>query len=204
MKNYILCLLGAAALTLPAVAQPNNTYNANNNENNNVNYNNNSNSWNSPPDQRGPHKGSSEFTLGGNGSSDKRMSNSLGGISFSLGSYFTDTTEVLLRQSVDYSNPSGARQAWDGSTKLALDQHVLANGAWRPFVGANFGGIYGKRVHDTWAAGLEAGLKYYTLPRTFIFADVEYDWFFRHAAHALGSKFNDGEWNWNLGLGFNL
>ncbi len=227
MKKHLPWKICAMLLALPISvwAQPS-TNNANDNTNYNSNYTNpnynnpntttsaNPNSpangagqdwWNSRnAGSWGPHKGSDEITISGSGTSNRQLNNSLGGADLSLGNYFTDTTELVLRQTVDYSNPSPGGQEWDGSTKVALDQHVLASGPLRPFVGANFGGIYGQRVRDTWAAGLEGGAKFYTMPQTFLFAELEYDWFFRHAEHALGSKFNDGEWNWSLGIGFNL
>ncbi len=155
----------------------------------------------------GPQQGSREFTLSGSGTSNKQLSDSLGGATLSLGQFVTPSTELLLRQTVDYANPStrGVGQTWNGSTKIALDEHLLAAGRLRPFVGVNLGYIYGHRVNDTWGAGLEAGLKYYVLPRTFLFAEAEYDWFFRHI-HNIGNsnKFNDGQFNWSLGVGFNF
>ncbi|MDE3084397.1 MAG: hypothetical protein KGJ37_04140 [Verrucomicrobiota bacterium] len=162
-------------------------------------------------DQWGPHKGSNEITLGASGTSNRRMDNSAGGANLSLGNFFTDTTEIVLRQSVDYTNPDVGGQQWDGSTRVALDQHFPLRGTghmWSavlPFVGANFGGAYGDKIRDTWDAGLEGGAKFYTAPRTFVFAEAEYDWFFRHANSALNTnKFKDGEWNWGVGLGFNF
>jgi hypothetical protein len=154
----------------------------------------------------GPHRGSEEFTLSGSGTADKRWNNGVGGAGLSFGSYFTDSGELLLRQSVGYSKPGpSGGNAWSGSTRIAFDQHLLGTGPLRPYVGANVGGIYGQTVRDTWAAGLETGLKYYVMPRTFLFAGIEYDWFFRHAHGLIGKqKFRDGEWNYGLGTGFNF
>jgi hypothetical protein len=155
--------------------------------------------------QWGPHEGTTEITLSGSGSSNKQMSNSLGGADVSLGYYFAKATELSLRQEVDYTHPQGVSAQWDGSTKLALDQDFLTSSRFRPFIGANIGGIYGQRVRDTWAAGLEGGLKFYALRKTFIVVEPEYDWFFRHAHGLIGkAKFNEGEWNWRLGVGFDL
>ncbi|ACB77789.1 outer membrane beta-barrel protein [Opitutus terrae] len=149
------------------------------------------------------HKGDREFSIGGSGATNKDFDDSFGGVSFSYGSYLTDTLALVVRQSVNYSNPSTGGTQWNGSTKLALDQHVLANGPWRPFVGANFGRIYGDSVRDTWAAGLEAGVKYYVMPRTFIVAAAEYGWLFQHS-RSVEDRFDDGQWNWSLGVGFNF
>lgn len=150
-----------------------------------------------------PEQGVHEFTIGGSGASNKDFDNSLGGVNFSFGTYLNGATEVLLRQTINYSNPSDADSAWNGSTKIALDQHFWAHGKWRPFVGVNAGRIYGESVRDTWTAGLETGVKYYVLPRTFIAATIEYGWLFQHA-RSVEDRFDDGQWNWSLGVGFNF
>lgn len=153
----------------------------------------------------GPRAGSSEFTLGGAGGSNKNFNDSFGGANFSYGYYFNDTQELSIRQTVNYSNPDipGARQEWNGATRLAFDQHFAMSGPWRPFVGVNLGGAYGKSVTDTWAAGIEAGVKYYVLPTTFVYVTPEYNWFFRHAS-GLNHRFNDGQFNWSVGVGFDF
>jgi hypothetical protein len=74
---------------------------------------------------------------------------------------------------------------------------------WRPFVGANFGGFYGDGVDDTFAAGLEVGVKYYVLPKTFILGSLEYQWLFESAGGADDS-FDDGQFIYGLGIGFNF
>jgi hypothetical protein len=149
--------------------------------------------------------GEREFTLGGSGSSNRDFDSSNGGVSFSYGQYLNETNLLVLRQSINYSNPStpGASQSWYGATRLAFDHHLTARGAFRPFVGANIGGVYGDSVRDTFAAGLEVGGKYYVQPRTFIYAIVEYGWFFRKA-RSLDDTFDDGAFNWGVGIGFNF
>lgn len=147
--------------------------------------------------------GEREFTLGGAGAFNKELDDSLGGVNFSYGWYTTPTQELVLRQSINYSNPSSGGQAWNGATRIAFDQHLTAYGAMRPFIGVNVGGVYGDRVRDTWAAGLEAGLKYYVQPRTFVFALIEYGWFFRRARN-VDDTFDDGQFNWSVGVGFNF
>lgn len=147
--------------------------------------------------------GDREFSLGGSGGSNKDFDNTFGGVAFSYGSYLTDTLALILRQSVNYSNPNVGGTEWNGSTKIALDQHVLARGKLRPFVGVNAGRIYGDSVRDTWAAGLEAGAKYYVQPRTFIAATLEYGWLFQHS-RGVEDRFDDGQFNWSLAVGFNF
>lgn len=152
----------------------------------------------------GPHAGSREITIGGSGASNRQFSDSVGGLSLSIGQFLNETQELSIRQSINYSNPDfpGARQEWNGATRLAFDQH-FGTGALRPFVGVNVGGIYGRSVTDSWTAGIEAGIKYYVHPQTFVFATPEYDWAFRHAS-GFGHRFNDGQFNWVVGVGFNL
>jgi hypothetical protein len=172
--------------------------------------------------------GTREFTLGAAGASDRRFSGSDGGASGSLGWYLNEATEVLVRQSVSFSTgnrslvppPAGGantgtgtgqvpltvqsgRRQWSAATRLAIDQNFATSGPFRPFLGANFGGTYGRSVRDTWAAGLEAGAKAYVQPRTFIVVLVEYGWFFNRA-HNIDNRFRDGQFTYSAGVGFNF
>jgi|GEM_PF-962340 len=155
----------------------------------------------SSPDGWGPKPGDFELMIGGSGTSNKHLDDSLGGVNLALGHYLTSAQEILLRQSANYSNPKGSGQAWNGGTFLAFDQYLLQRTQWRPFLGAKVGGIYGDNVRDTWAAGLEGGVKYYVQPRTFIEAIAEYAWYFRHTDH-FDKSFDTGQWNWGVGIGF--
>lgn len=151
----------------------------------------------------GAQKGDWEFTLGGSGSSNRDFDNSGGGVNASLGYYFTDTTEISIRQTVNYSNPSGGGGAeYDGATFVALDQH-FGTGRFRPFVGLNIGRFYGENTNETWAAGIEAGAKFYVQPKTFLFALVDYAWVFEDSNTAT-DNFDDGAFLWTVGIGFNF
>ena len=143
-----------------------------------------------------------EFTLGGSGVSNKKLDNSAGGVNFSAGKYISDSLLVSIRQTVNYNNPNTGGTAWDGSTLAAIDEH-FGHSVLRPFLGVNLGGIYGDGVKDTWAAGLEGGLKYYMQPRTFLFALAEYEWLFEKGEQ-VHSQFNQGQFIWTVGVGFNL
>jgi len=167
-----------------------------------------------------------EFTLGAAGVSDRRFSGSTGGVSGSFGWFLNDMSEVVLRQSINFSTggqslitapptaggaattgstlvQQNGRRQWDAGTRLAFDQHFGMNSPFRPFIGANIGGVYGRSIRDTWAAGLEAGGKYYVQPRTFLVLLVEYDWNFKHGRE-LDNRFSDGQFNWSAGVGFNF
>lgn len=87
--------------------------------------------------------------IGGSGATNTDLDDSFGGIAFSYGQYISETLAVVLRQSINYSNPNIGSAQWNGSTRIAIDQHVMARGKIRPFIGANFGRIYGDGVRDT-------------------------------------------------------
>lgn len=157
----------------------------------------------SAADRYGPREGNYELTLGGNAGSNKRFDDSFGGVNASLGYYFNQSLEGVVRQSVNYSNPSDAGTSWNGSTRLALDQHLAPWGPVRPFFGVNFGRVYGDGVPHTWAAGLEVGGKFYVKPQTFIYTTVEYAWFFRHG-HDIDNRFSSGQYLGTVGIGFNF
>src|SRR4051812_36161041 len=121
----------------------------------------------------GAEMGEWEVTLGGSGSTNNDFDNSLGGVNVSVGYFVSDMLEVVGRQSVNYSNGTNSDSEFDGSTFVALDYHIGTSNL-RPFVGVNFGALYGDNTSDTWAAGIEGGLKFYVKPKTFVFALVNY------------------------------
>jgi hypothetical protein len=159
-----------------------------------------------PPSQEvfGGRMGQFELGIGANGVSNKDLDDSAGGGSASLGYYLNDFTAVVVRQSVNYSNPGTNGTSWNGSTRVGFDQHFTSPWAKvRPFIGASAGRIYGDSVDETWTGGLDAGAKFYVLPQTFIFAVAEYQWYFEKAERADNS-FNDGQFIWSAGMGFNF
>ncbi|HSH95350.1 MAG TPA: hypothetical protein VK968_14500 [Roseimicrobium sp.] len=154
-------------------------------------------------DDYGARSGDIEFTLGGVGASNKALNNSAGGVGVSLGYFLTDGLEISVRQSGAYSNGTGSGGAnYDGSTFIAIDEH-LGTGRFRPFVGINAGRLYGDTTNDTWAAGIEGGLKLYVQPKTFIFALVNYAWVIDDSENPT-DKFNDGGFLLFAGVGFNF
>lgn len=149
----------------------------------------------------GPEKGDWELTLGGSGSSDRHFESGGIGFSGSIGYFLTEHWELALRQSYNYAD-NGAGDSWNASTRAAVDFHFDLN-RLQPFIGVNLGGLYGKRVDDSWAAGLEAGLKYYVKPKTFIFVQGEYDWLFNDSDR-IDNNFDEGAFVYSLGIGFNF
>ena len=151
----------------------------------------------------GPRAGDREITLGGNAGSNKRFDDSFGGANATFGIFVDNSLEFILRQGVNYTNPDVGGGAWNGSTILAIDYHYTQLGRIYPFVGVNFGGVYGDSVKDSWAAGLEVGAKFYVQPKTFIFTAVEYSWLFERARD-INHQFSDGQYRGSLGIGFNF
>lgn len=147
--------------------------------------------------------GAREFTFGASGATNRDFDDSFGGVNFSIGQYLNPTTLIVLRQTLDYTNPDVGDNAFAGSTRFAVDWHFAGNDQFRPFAGVNLGGIYGEDVEETWAAGLELGGKYYVKPATFVFALIEYSWLFDDADD-VEDRFDDGAIFWNAGIGFNF
>lgn len=153
----------------------------------------------------GPVTGEREFTLSGTGSSDKDFDNSSIGISGDFGWYLSERTLVGVRQSINYADVEGESfkdDFWNGATRGFVDYH-FGGAAWRPFLGASLGAIYGEGVNDSAFAGLEAGMKYYVLPKTFLMGRAEYLWFFDSSSSAR-HNFDDGAWAYTIGMGYNF
>jgi len=147
--------------------------------------------------------GEREITLGGAGGSNTDFDSSFGGVNLSFGTYINPNLMWSIRQSINYSNPDVGGTQWNGATRLAFDQHLAARGAVRPFIGVNIGRVYGDAVDDTWAAGIEAGAKFYVQSRTFVYAMAEYGWFFDRARR-IDNSFSSGQLNFGLGIGYNF
>ena len=148
----------------------------------------------------GPYDGAWEFILSGTGTSDQDFDSNSFGATFSIGYFFTEAIEVALRQS--FFVASNGDTVFNGTTRIAGDFHFDLD-AWRPFIGGSFGATYGDNIDDTWLAGLEGGVKWYVKQETFIFAMVEWLWFFDDAGD-VGDAFDDGQWVYTLGIGFNF
>jgi hypothetical protein len=150
-----------------------------------------------------PIKGVREVTFGGSGGSNRQLSDSFGGGTMSLGMYFNNEWQGVIRQSLNYTNPGGGPTRWSGSTRVAADYHITTLGSAMPFFGASFGRIYGSSLRDTWSAGLEAGLKYYVARKVFVFGMGEYSWLFQRTRE-LDNNFGSGQLYFTTGIGFNF
>ena len=123
-----------------------------------------------------------------------------GGIGGDLSYMLTDQLELGVRQTINYSD-LGPGSAWNGSTRVHGDFNFDL-GQWYPFVGANFGYVYGDNTNDTWAAGLEGGVKVFVNSNTYIFGIVEYQFFFDNDNDSTSESFSDGQFVYSLGIGF--
>jgi hypothetical protein len=153
----------------------------------------------------GPAQGDREITLSGTGVGDRNFNSGSFGVSGDYGWYSSPRTLYGFRQSINYAsieNASLKNDFWNGSTRFFADYHFGA-AALRPFIGASLGGIYGDGVSNSAFAGLETGFKYYVLPKTFLLARAEYQWFFEKARN-VDDNFDQGAWAYTLGIGFNF
>jgi len=144
-------------------------------------------------------EGDKEITLSGSASNSADFNGVFIGANGSFGYFVTDNLEIGVRQSLQYTDV-GVDSALNGSTRVAADFHFDLE-AWQPFVGGNFGYVYGDAVSDTFEAAPEAGVKFFVNSTTFIFAMVEYQFFFDQA-DAADDAFEDGQFLWSLGIGF--
>lgn len=117
------------------------------------------------------------------------------GATLSLGYYLNENLEVSARQSLQYIT-SGS---WAGYTRAAVDYNFIM-GKFVPFLGGNLGySYYNKHRDDTWGIAPEGGIKYYLQDKAFLFGMAEYSVPFRGKG-----PWDDGTWNFTLGLGLNL
>lgn len=147
------------------------------------------------------HQGDKEFTLSGAGSNDRKYQAGSVSANASIGYFVTDGFELAVRQAVSYADAGKNQDSiWTGSTRVAADYN-FNTGRFVPFLGANLGYVYGEGVTDTFEAAPEGGLKFFVNDTTFIYAQVEYQFFFRNAGGA-DDAFKDGQFVYGLGIGF--
>jgi|SwirhisoilCB3_FD_contig_101_328666_length_608_multi_4_in_0_out_0_1 hypothetical protein len=144
--------------------------------------------------------GTFELTLSGSGASNRDVNSGNFNVNIGFGYFILDGLELTGRQSIGYSDPEvgGTSVAW--SSSLAIDYHFDLD-RFQPFIGAAVGYNYGTGVTDTGIIGPEAGVKYFVNQNTFLFALVQYQFFFRNGSD-IGNNFDDGSFLYALGIGF--
>ena len=150
----------------------------------------------------GPEAGDKTFTISGTGSSDENFDGNSFGVTGELGYFGTDALQYGIRQSVSGVAGDKVSDAWSGATRLFADYHFGCCAA-RPYVGVNVGGIYGESVEDTGTAGVELGVKWYVLDKTYINAGAEYAFLFS-GSDDIDNNYDDGAFFYTLGVGFNF
>lgn len=150
-------------------------------------------------DNWGFNPGDWTVSLQGSGSSDNDVDNTTLSIEASVGYFLSNSFEMGVRQGIGYSDVQSGSDVWNGSTRGYLDYNFDMQ-RWRPFLGVNFGYLYGDNVNDTWIAGPEGGIKYFLTPEAFLHALVEYNFTFDDADQA-DEAFDDGRFVYSLGFG---
>ncbi len=148
-----------------------------------------------------PTLGQRELALSGSGNSSRDFDT--GGVSATgeYGYYYSPQWEVGVRQSFSWSE-SAEESRWNGSTRIYTDYH-FGSGQWRPYLGGSLGILYGNDVEETLAAGPEVGIKFYVQAAAFLFAQMEYQFFFEEA-NEVRNNFDDGFFQYSFGAGYNF
>lgn len=144
--------------------------------------------------------GDYELTLNGSGSSDNDFNNNDFNMQFSLGYFFSEMLEGILRQQAGFVARDPGEDDWNASTSLGADLNFPID-RFVPFLGATVGYIYGDGIDETWIGTPEAGLKAFVNDTTFVQALVQYQFFFDNMDEA-DNNFDDGRFVYGLGIGF--
>lgn len=120
-----------------------------------------------------------EVTLGGfyglnlvDGDDDDKESH-LGGLEIGVAFNVLPSLAVSLEQAGFYSFEA-QDEGFGGRSVVGVDLQG-SWGAWRPYIGANFGGIYGEGIEDDLVAGPEVGVKIDTTASSFVYVKGAYD-----------------------------
>ncbi|MFB9869712.1 hypothetical protein [Vreelandella sulfidaeris] len=154
----------------------------------------------------GPEQGERELSLSGTGSTDRNFNSGTFGVTGDMGWYIQNNIVTGARQSINYTDVEGEGiidDFWNGSTRGYINYQFLDDRA-RPFVGASLGALYGDGVKDSAFAGLETGIKYYVLTKTYFLARAEYQFLFSSTSDASDAFQDDGAWAYTVGLGYNF
>lgn len=151
----------------------------------------------------GPNAGDREFQLSGTGNSNNDFDAGGFGLGASLGYFLTDHFEVAVRHNMTFFDTSQTDSTFAATTRAAADFHIDF-GRLQPFVGGNIGVRYGDGdIDTTGTAAPEAGLKLFALENTFVIAMMEYQFFFQDG-NDTSDNFDDGQFVYTVGIGFNF
>lgn len=151
-------------------------------------------------------KGPFELSVSGSGNNGPNFNGFAASGNGSIGYFFTDALELGFRQSASYSDFAGP--AWQGSSRVAIDLHFPLGdqGQIVPFIGGNGGYTYGSSSNtDQWELAPEGGIKLFVNGDTFVFAQVEYQFFLnQHSTNnvTLGNDLRQGQFLYTVGVGW--
>ncbi|MCH9697046.1 MAG: hypothetical protein K0U68_02995 [Gammaproteobacteria bacterium] len=144
--------------------------------------------------------GDQEIIIAGSGTSSSGFDSTGVGVAVQYGMFATKEFEWGIRQNVAFADSNDGFEG-NAATRVFGDYHFDLNSAnlpnLKPFIGGSFGATYGSSVSESFIIGPEAGIKYYVLPKTFIVAQMSYQFNVRENA-------GDGETFYTIGMGFNF
>lgn len=143
--------------------------------------------------------GNQELTLSGSGVSDNDFDSTSLSFDVGYGYFFNQNWEGLIRQSLNVVDQPGDN-AYNASTRIGVDYNFNMQNI-RPFLGGTIGYMYGDGVEESFIAGPEGGVKAFLSDSTFVLVAVGYDFIFEDA-HDADDSFDDGVFNYRLGLGY--
>lgn len=146
-------------------------------------------------------RGQRELALSGSGTSSRDFDGGTLSATGEYGVYYSPRVELGVRQSFSWSK-SDAGSSWSGATRFYADYH-FGDAQWRPYFGANLGGIYGEDTDTIAVAGPEAGLKFYVQPAAFLYGQMEYQIFFEGTSEVWNSL-DEGAFFYSFGAGYNF
>lgn len=149
--------------------------------------------------RRHPGPGNLEVQLGAAGGNDEDFETGGGNLNASVGYYFGDVVELIVRQSLGISDSGPGPDTWNGMSRVGLDFNAQLDPVIL-YAGGLFGRIYGDTVADSWTAGPEIGLKWYIKDEAFLNVGAEYQFFFDEDDR-VGDAFENGSFVYVIGFG---
>jgi hypothetical protein len=138
-----------------------------------------------------------EVTVAASGSNNRGFTTGGFSVAGSVGYFVVPFLEIAARDNWTYSD-LGSGYGWQNTARAAIDFNIPLNN-FEPYIGANIG-YFASHNPDAWSplAAPEVGLKFLFTQNVFIYGQVEYDFFWRDT----GNTFNNGQFVYNVGLGF--
>lgn len=140
-----------------------------------------------------------EFTIAGSAQNDNKFNNGGFNVGGSFGWFVTPNLEIFARDTLSY-NDTGAGHAYSNNVRAGLDLHFNFDRI-QPFIGGNIGYVSGDFIRDTPEAAPEGGVKIFLSEHTFLFAMVEYNFFWHAGSTSVSSTVNHGQFLYSIGLG---